>query len=510
MSARVDPSDDPVAGLTDRLMDCRSVGGGEFRRHVIRQLEQRLGYPVPQPTVGQDRIEVYSLADFCLQEPDERLPKLAEAVAAVEGRSDSFIHLERFIAKLLNPGVVDSEPIVRLKEILATVAVPEAEVRRLFAQSVGTFGPELLSTRLADVVGQLNDAMPPAEEEAFPSQLIEFVERLADYLGEDDQAAPDLRRWTVRTVVSHRKALEVRPSDVDQLRRDLGQPTSPEHAANWYLLVEFRPSSTPRNQGLATDRRRYDVSAGLMAESRFVPDFRREEQNTTVSEAEGPVNRWITDASARMQATEPLARRTAQLTIEVFVPLELMDYAFDRWSLSDRPGRELGQAYPMVVRGLDRRRRYTAWQYWKQRWIWLERHPADGVKPVHWLMQTTGLECVPLLNEVTTGAKQRCISLGMNFRPPDQGPAAELLDVGLEAGFPVMVWTRSSGMHNFRAALHAALDQGQFPELPTMVLGLRSQAGGSEGSIGSHLVLLWDNPFRPPPQHSLEGPRIIE
>jgi hypothetical protein len=509
MSDRVEPSEDPVVQLTDKLVACPSVRGREVRGHVLRQLERRLGYPVPQPTTELDRIQVYSLAEFCWQERGERLWMLAKVIETVEGRSEPFIDLERCIARLLNPGVVDAEPLVKLREILESVRVPEAVVRRLYAQSVGTLGPALPSARLPDVVERLNDLMPPAESGAFPSQLVGFVERLAAHLGEDEPVVPDLRRWTQRTVASHTNVLEVGPSALHDFRDSLGQP-SPEPAKNWYLLVEFRPSSTAGNRALAPDRRRYDVTAGLMAETNFVPDFRREVRRTTVSDAKGPVNLWINEALARVQAVEASTRLIPRLMIELFVPLELLCYPFDRWSSITFDDRELGQEYPMVIRGLDRRKLVRAWKYWKQRWIWLETHPTAGVEPVRWLRGTTGLECLSLLNEVTTGDGNRCISLGMYFPPPGQGPAAKLLEVCLEAGFPVMMWTRSSGMHAFRTTLDAELGNGRFPELPSLVLRLRSQAGGSDGSIGSHLVLLWDNPFRPPPDRPLQGPRIEE
>jgi hypothetical protein len=507
MSDRIDPDDDPVVQLTDMLMACPSASGRERRRSVLSQLERRLGYTVPQPTDEPDRIDVYRLAEFCWEERDERLPVLAKAIEGIEGRSDPLVELERCIARLLNPGVLDAEPLARLREILGSVLVPEAVVRRLYSDSVGTLGPALPSARLADVIERLNDLMPPAEGDVFPSQLIAFVERLADYLGNDDPAVPELRRWVPRTVASNSRALEVRLSEVHDLRDSLGR-LDRQPVTNWYLLVEFRPISTAKNRGLPPSQRRYSVTVGLMAENEFVPDFRHEVRRTSVDDAKVPVNHWINEALAHMQRVEASTMQVPELTIEMFVPLELLCYPFDRWGSTSFDGRELGQEYPMVIRGLDRRALVRAWRYWKQRWIWKQRHPADqGVEPVRWLTDTTNVEGKSLLNEVTTGARNRCIGLGISFPPARQELTGQLLEVGLEAGFPVMMWTRSGAMKPFRDTVHHELGKGRFPELPSLVLRLRSQAGGGEGNIGSHLVLLWDDPFRPPPDR-LQGPRV--
>lgn len=509
MSDRIDPDEDPVVQLTDMLMACPSASRRELRGSVLRQLERRLGYAVPQPAAEPDRITVYRLAEFCWEARGERLHALATVIEGIEGRSEPFLELERCIARLLNPGVLDAGPIAMLREILGSVVLPEAEVSRLYSDSVGTLGPALPSARLTDVVERLNDLMPPAEEEenAFPSQLIAFVERLANHLvGKDDPAGPELRRWVRRTVASNSRALEVGLSDLEDLRDGPGR-LNREPAVDWYLLVEFRPVSTAKNRGLALPQRHYSVTAGLMAGNEFVPDFRREVRQTSVDDAKVPVNRWINEAQARMQRVEASTRKVPELTIEMFVPLELLCYQFDRWSSTSYQGRELGQEYRMVVRGLDRGARVRAWKYWKQRWIWKQEHPTEGVEPVRWLTDTTGLEGRSLLNQVTTGARNRCISLGMYFPPAGQGLAGQLLEVGLEGGFPVMMWTRSGAMKPFRDTVHHELSKGRFPELPSLVLRLRSEADGSERNIGSHLVLLWDDPFRPPPDR-LQGPRV--
>jgi hypothetical protein len=199
------------------------------------------------------------------------------------------------------------------------------------------------------------------------------------------------------------------------------------------------------------------------------------------------------------------------LVVEFVVPRSLLTHPFDQWRIGERTGfpRRLGIEYRVVVRSSDRLRARVMHARWRQKWDWLAGPgQAAGAEAVLWARAAGDKDHEALLAELIGDDSPLCLAL--SFPPTTHQPATpDELTVGLYAGTPIMLWCRDDRGHSrFASEMAELLAERRLMELPDLVLGLRRDAvrrGRTEGHLGLHLTLLWDNPERIADDHDFLG-----
>lgn len=197
------------------------------------------------------------------------------------------------------------------------------------------------------------------------------------------------------------------------------------------------------------------------------------------------------------------------LTIEVFLPSDLMCTEIDRWEVFEDKT-TLGVEYPIRLRSrerldlnyLDRR-----WSDWSQQW--------DRVNPI--LHEIPNPELFVHLQDIENSnwknlrntLKQK-LGLKLTCAPP-QAKREVLFKAILEATTPIAIWTRCPVAHcDLAAEIDRILTLNNLSLLCESVQKVRAEADAQRlddptlDHLGFHLALLWEDPHRLTPDVMLE------
>jgi len=244
------------------------------------------------------------------------------------------------------------------------------------------------------------------------------------------------------------------------------------------------------------DAQHYKVSSGLGCEQLSLPDSLGE--TVTFDEMPALLKHFLAESS---QYLSP-----GNLTIEIFLPLDLLNQAVDSWPVAEREWElqlpvPLGCQYTVLVRSHDRLlptyQRYRG--FWQQKW---ER-----------LQQWQGAACEAFVaGECEDFSEAFGYGLYRDLRAPDivglkcsRMPSSigekGIFAIILQTAIPVALWARRNltGLNccdEIDRVLACCLR-----ELPAIVTDKRLDACGCDrdSHIGHHLSLLWENPDRVPP-----------
>jgi hypothetical protein len=154
--------------------------------------------------------------------------------------------------------------------------------------------------------------------------------------------------------------------------------------------------------------------------------------------------------------------------IEFDVPYGLLGEEFERWKLPigrpNRPPRELGHHYEVVLRCLDERVGVAA-ESWRRKWEWLKTHGGQRAEAVRYL------------------------------RDEDISTTLDLVlqkDAVLDAGVPIAVWPRRHAPPSAQGMENTLTNLDDVRTLPAVVYHDRLTPRRRP------LALLWDNPDRIP------------
>lgn len=203
-------------------------------------------------------------------------------------------------------------------------------------------------------------------------------------------------------------------------------------------------------------------------------------------------------------------------TIELVLPMELIDEAVERWPRAGRGSFSLlGSSYPVVVRELERFELDPSEPddeemlvNWERRWAAL-RGQAIGTEPA----VVIPVACDEKRDEAALLAELDLHpGLGavvLPDTPRGRAPLRSMLDVGIFAGVPIMVWRRNGcagedgTAHDGCAGAALAAAVGEVlagvrrDDVPEQILLLRKQAAALRGpDCGNDVVLFWDDPGR--------------
>lgn len=187
--------------------------------------------------------------------------------------------------------------------------------------------------------------------------------------------------------------------------------------------------------------------------------------------------------------------------LHIFVPLELMNQAVDRWHLDDGYGkpRPLGRQYKIVLRCTERvSRSYRQVKLWKQKW---QRHQSGLTQLAYSAFIAGNDDDLDELYYELDEADEPIVGLKVLTAPACKD-ANNLFGELLKVGMPLAIWGRQNLTQiTNESELNRILNGCCLEKLPFTVREERRSARKTdEGShIGYHLSLLWDDPHIVPP-----------
>lgn len=195
-------------------------------------------------------------------------------------------------------------------------------------------------------------------------------------------------------------------------------------------------------------------------------------------------------------------------TIEVFLPVDLLDCELDRWDVSAAGVNPLtcplGILYQVVVRSWERT--YDAGyrrakRPWREKWRARPRSLSEMTEThVCWALSGDELEEKQLLAKLLASGH-----VFLTLAPICGGAhdAAMVFKSMLAAGTPIAIWPRKepADILAAREEMHALVYRHELDALPYKVYERRGAAasGGDSEDIWNFVTLMWDDPDRRPP-----------
>jgi hypothetical protein len=188
---------------------------------------------------------------------------------------------------------------------------------------------------------------------------------------------------------------------------------------------------------------------------------------------------------------------SSKLTIEIFLPLELINEAVDSWEIENEFGFpvKLSGEYKVIVRSIERLlptySRYKG--FWHEKWARLQKIIINSVFSAFVLWEDDDLK--KLFVELK---KENIIGIQLRKTPIETGKGS-VFAVILSTAIPVALWLRChlpECSQQVDGLLRCCIDQ-----LTETVAKQRLEAlpQPENSHIGHHLSLLWEDPYRLPP-----------
>lgn len=352
----------------------------------------------------------------------------------------------------------------------------------LYRDAAGPVGPPLERPveGLKDVLAELEDL--PFQPDAVPP-LLKFVESLAGQAHEP--VAEELRGWIGR--LGERLGL---PSSGRALLAFPGHGTA-KAEDRAYLIIECRPDSADPDGFLASAWLQYRDEPGtpLLRDDLPRPLDRLPELVETLL----------------VEKAQVANRQVPELTVEFVLPRQMISIPVDQYHYTFKKlRRRLGIDYPIVVRSLERMRDHQMRHSWQGKWSWLRENPGGG--DTTWVRafgECDGERLYAVLCERSN------VCLALAFPPREDVESADELEIGLQAGVPIALWSRlETDPDRFVAEIEGLLSS-DLMSLPQQVRELRLKAvqTGSPQHPGNHLTLLFEDADRlPEPYLRLQPP----
>jgi len=191
-----------------------------------------------------------------------------------------------------------------------------------------------------------------------------------------------------------------------------------------------------------------------------------------------------------------------QLIIEIFLPSDLICTEVDRWKIDDPIADEvaLGIKYPIRLRSQERLNLSYLDSYlpdWYENWNnvrnFLDNQPIQEIFEHLEEMETFTSKSLKIRLKEKIGLKVTCA--------PTKARTNELFKAILRAATPIAIWTRCNIPNLDQvAAINEILTFKPLCHLCESVRQTREKADAqTEEHLGFHLALLWENPYRLPP-----------
>ncbi|MBW4513044.1 MAG: hypothetical protein KME64_42180 [Scytonematopsis contorta HA4267-MV1] len=188
-----------------------------------------------------------------------------------------------------------------------------------------------------------------------------------------------------------------------------------------------------------------------------------------------------------------------RLTIEIFLPLDLINQAVDNWGIEDgfmSFPEKLGNLYKVIVRSSERLEKNYSYKraFWKDKWTTLQKVIQNSANSTFILWDDDDLN-----NLYAELSEANVIGVKWQTTPVQMGKDS-VFAVILRTATPVALWLRynlfASNNEQVNELLNCCISQ-----LPETVRKKRKEAfsKSNDEHIGHHLSLLWEDPNRLPP-----------
>ncbi|GER89729.1 hypothetical protein KDW_38910 [Dictyobacter vulcani] len=495
--------------VTSLFSKCRSMQTQQSRQQVLQQVPEEMRQSIevsqfkPQHSEKSDFEEVHDLVTIYAAYPDG-LEKLAYALYKVEHASLPWQALDTYLCQS-GKKLVTYTRRQELYDILNSAQWPDYLFRRAYRNSI----PDSWSTRrnynvsnvLSLILAELAE-IPAQNNDTFP--LLEFAQRLAFEARdrEKDSLHDELRNW-----ITHRsKALGLTESQQVALREKATQRRQP---TPFYLLLTLDEASD----------KAFTVQCWLL-----------DDENNSVQNAdiEVPDQLYSLDDIPNLldgileQCENCLLDEMANLVIEFFLPLELLSYPVDQYTIRGFSSRQsLSSYYQVVVRSLERmkrnKQRNKQGYIWKNKWKIFQDCSSEeqDLSKKHNATLIYDKEQYQELEDLAAILRGDSIAcLALTFVPSNSSSQTDdVLRAVLEAGIPIALWAREQTDYPqvLPEFLPEFVSQHPLSQLPALVKQQRYDAiksGQKQRHQGHYLTLLWDDPERIPPTRQLAAPSV--
>ncbi|MCC5473966.1 VMAP-C domain-containing protein [Streptomyces barringtoniae] len=477
-----------AARLADALMKVSVLDDLEARRICVVDAMERLRLRLSVPEFDEKKIHIVAMVRAFGSVTDgwRHLTEAVQHLADYDLPSRHAVALAHpVVAPLLDEP--DQNELSSLLAGLDRTTVPE--LAAVYRSAAGDhFGP------LPDIVHTAWDAYQLLGHTNRPAEgtprTVRFLQELAVVLTPERGDA--IRSWVSRrvrsTVQDHREAQWI----LDDSRTHTGRwRTEPAHPA--YLLIRLAPSTGSPD--------RIDLTCWANSGQAWAPR-RREERSVPASEVRRQVATLLDREEVRLRA------HRGGLVLEFILPLPLLNEPVEAWSRHGAFGKEkvwdsefggppLGHDYKVVVRSLERIDALQLHRVWNERWDVLSA--ATGSARSYRCEEGDGAQHEQLYARLADDPDVVLMTLAS---PPDQRHGRSELLMGLQAGLPLLLWSRSGPLTEHAHAVAEGALEGQLSEVLGRLTRLRSaprtRDHSDEGSVSPCIAVLWDDPNRLP------------
>jgi hypothetical protein len=214
-----------------------------------------------------------------------------------------------------------------------------------------------------------------------------------------------------------------------------------------------------------------------------------------------------------------LGEYDAEVMVEFFLPQHLLDTNLDEWRVWPEDWAALGRRHSVVVRDGGRLEDRRVGFSWKRRWDSLDE--VDVGSALEYVTCSDGRTHEQIEGWIEAAEARSAFVFSSS---PLRSGSRAVLEVGLPAGVPVLIWRRRAcpataidgcedcGGRSFFEAVRGFLRGGSVSQLPSRVRMLRAEAASAadRSHYGHGIVLLWDDPRRRPPRDRLTLPKELQ
>ncbi|QDL10984.1 hypothetical protein DP113_26415 [Brasilonema octagenarum UFV-E1] len=367
--------------------------------------------------------------------------------------------------------------------------------------------PELADLESLGVLKTILLNKCPRNDKGIPS-IVEFAERLSKEKEVGESHQNKLNQWVGKIAQELNLTLptyfEDQSSATLQSYLLITVSPSPKSAKKFYLEAELIRDYLPN------DAKGKLIKIDLNQESvKLECSFEEIAEN---------IHQFISIAK-----TEHLKQYKHYLTVEIFLPLQLLGKSLDLEEISIGFNRRkpIGNEYKFLVRSLDRfisnygeysNRLSLRWEQ-LTKWVKTRLSQTDLQNKIYHISQVDDCNWDEIQAELEIkeklGVKMTCCF------PESDLDKEELFIAVLRGGVPIALWTRTAHIPNiekeFDELLNIECFQGDFSDLIESVWKLRKKAHArrdKENYLGYHLGFLCDNPNRVP--FHLQNQSLIE
>jgi len=342
--------------------------------------------------------------------------------------------------------------------------------------------PYPIPDTLEGILLQLN-TMPPGKSKSTKTE--QFLTYLVADSTLSQSVSQNLKTWGEQNIQDFSQLL-------NEVQQTLGvKSTSGEP----YLMVVIRRSeqnsATNSNQG-----NRYFVDAWLITDEYNQSGEIGEQMSKPESFQETLTFDKIPELLKNFLA-QSAKYSSSKLTIEIFLPLDLINQSVDSWEIDDELGVPvtLGSQYKIVIRSYERiLPTYLYKGFWQEKWKIAQQ--LTDIEVGKTLIPGDSNNLKRLFVELN---KPDIIGLKLTTAPVQTGKGSVFALI-LKTAIPVAIWLRQNLANNCHEKMDGLLQCG-IHQLPENVKMKRLDAilEPPDTHIGHHLSLLWENPDRLPP-----------